>query len=153
MQEQDVEQSAETTVDPGLGGAVAEDESFSAVAGAFPAEAAVVGAADPPPDIAAPSFVYAIGQIEPRFPSLAIEKEFAQVIARREKTDGLGDHQLFAETISERENLYLARQMCWCFLVEGLETYILMPRDPGDFRLLVAAVREDPGREDVDVVI
>ncbi len=43
--------------------------------------------------------------------------------------------------------------MCWVFTIEGLETYILIPRDPADFDLLVEAVRPYPGPSDVDVVI
>jgi hypothetical protein len=38
------------------------------------------------------SYVYAIGRIEPRFPSLSVEKEFAQATARSE-TKGLTDRQ------------------------------------------------------------
>jgi hypothetical protein len=62
------------------------------------------------------SYVYVLGMIEPRFPSMALEKEFAQA-------------------------------------TEGLETYILQPRDPGDFDLLVEAIRPAPRPTDVDAVI
>ena len=37
-----------------------------------------------------PSYVYAIGRVEPRFPSLAVEKEFAQATGRSD-TAGLTD--------------------------------------------------------------
>ena len=37
--------------------------------------------------------------------------------------------------------------------IEGLETYILKPRDPGDLDLLLEAVRSEPRRNDLDVVI
>jgi hypothetical protein len=37
--------------------------------------------------------------------------------------------------------------------IEGLETYILLPRDPTDFDLLIEAFRSSPGVNDVDVVI
>src|SRR3954462_5084321 len=40
------------------------------------------------------SFVYAIGQIEARFPNLAAEKEFAQATGRSD-TAGLTDQQTF----------------------------------------------------------
>jgi len=121
---------------------------------AAPAETAVVAVAEPTAvAVTQPSFVYALGQIEPRFPSLAVEKECAQVIARRGDANGLTDRQLLVETLAERQNRYLARQMCWCFFVEGLETYILVPRDPNDLELLIGAVREDPSREDIDIVI
>ena len=43
--------------------------------------------------------------------------------------------------------------MCWVFTVEGLETYLLIPRDPADVELLIDAVREGPQPTDLDVVI
>ena len=98
------------------------------------------------------SFVYALGQIEPRFPSLGIEKEFAQAVGR---SDGgaMTDRQALQSVLGERANRYLARQMCWVFTIEGLETYILVPRDPADLDLFIEAVRPRPTPADVDVVI
>ena len=98
------------------------------------------------------SYVYALGRIEPRFPSLAIEKEFAQAIGRAE-TAGLTDRQVLHTMLSQRPNRYLARQLCYVFTIEGLETYIVQPRDPADFELLVEAVRPAPRPTDVDIVI
>jgi hypothetical protein len=37
--------------------------------------------------------------------------------------------------------------------IEGLETYILVPRDPADYHLLIEALRPRPRATDVDVVI
>ena len=99
-----------------------------------------------------PSFVYALGRVDLRFPSLGIEKEFAQA-AGRDTTSGLTDRQALRSVLDDPTNRYLARQVCWLFLVEGLETYILFPRDPADFKLLIEAYREDPAGDDVDVVI
>lgn len=100
---------------------------------------------------ASPSFVYALGRIEPRFPSLAVEKEFAQVAGRA--GTGLTDRQALQAVLSDRTNRYLARQLCWVFVIEGLETYLLAPRDPADLDLLVEAVRPRPDPADLDVVI
>jgi hypothetical protein len=101
----------------------------------------------------APSlFAYAIGRVDPRFPSLAVEKEFAQVIGQADTT-GQTDREALRSVLGDRAGRYLARQMCWVFTIEGLETYILVPRDPRDFDLLIEAVRPDPGPSDVDVVI
>jgi len=55
--------------------------------------------------------------------------------------------------LSQRQNRYLARQLCWVMTIEGLETYILTPRDPGDLDLLVEALRPNPTPMDLDVVI
>src|SRR5687768_14531106 len=77
------------------------------------------------------SYVYAIGRVEVRFPSLAAEKEFAQATGRTE-TAGKTDQQAFHAVLSERQNRYLARQLCWVLTIQGLETYLLQPRDPAD---------------------
>jgi hypothetical protein len=101
---------------------------------------------------ATPSYVYAIGRIEPRFPRPSVEKEFTQATGRAE-TAGLTDRQAFQKVLSERQNRYLTRQLCWVMTIEGLETYILAPRDAGDFDLLVEALRPNPTPMDLDIVI
>jgi hypothetical protein len=98
------------------------------------------------------SYVYALGRIEARFPSPAVEKEFAQATGRA-KTSNQTDREAFYAVLSQRENRYLARQLCWVLLVQGLETYLLQPRDPVDIDLLVAAIRPEPSPTDIDVVI
>ena len=100
-----------------------------------------------------PNFVYAIGTIEPRFPMLSLEKECMQATSRLKDTKGLTDQEALLKVISEPHNRYLARQMCWVFKVEGLETYILQARDFIDLEQLIAAVRPNPNNNDVDVVI
>ena len=98
------------------------------------------------------TYIYAMGRIEPKFPSVSIEKEFAQATGRGE-AKGLTDRQTMHSIFSKRENRYLARKICWVMTIEGLETYILKPRDPGDVDLLLEAVRSEPSRNDLDVVI
>ena len=99
-----------------------------------------------------PGLVYVIGQIKPRFPLLSIEKECAQATGRSDTT-GLTDPQALARVLRERSNRYLARQLCWVLSVEGMETYLLVPRDPADLDLLVEALRAEPRSTDLDVVI
>lgn len=103
-------------------------------------------------EIAAPAYVYALGRIEPRFPTLGIEKEFAQATGRAE-TAGLSDRQALQEVLSQPQNRYLVRQMCWVLTIEGLDTYILHPSDPADYELLVEALRPTPRPTDVDCVV
>lgn len=98
------------------------------------------------------NFVYALGTIEPRLPSPAVEKELAQATGRGETT-GLTDRQSLYAVLSQRQNRYLARQLCYILTIEGMETYILQPRDPADLDLLVEAVRPAPRPTDVDAVI
>ncbi|RPJ33286.1 MAG: hypothetical protein EHM35_10680 [Planctomycetaceae bacterium] len=90
--------------------------------------------------------------MEARFPRLSVEKEFAQVTGR-EDTAGKTDQQVFHEVLSKPENRYLVRQMCWVFSVQGLETYVLQPRNPADFDLLVGAIRPRRGPDDIDLVV
>jgi hypothetical protein len=98
------------------------------------------------------SYVYALGRIEPQFPSIAVEKELAQAIGRAE-TAGQTDRQAMQAVLADRANRYLARQMCWVFTIQGLETYLLTPRDPADFELLIDAVRPHATPNSLDVVI
>lgn len=100
----------------------------------------------------APTFVYVIGQIRPRCPTLALEKEYAQATGRSD-TAGLTDPQALWKVLSEPANRYLARQWCWVLTVEGLETYLLVPRDSADVNLLVESLRAEPRKTDLDVVI
>lgn len=76
------------------------------------------------------SYVYALGQIEARFPRPAVEKEMAQVMGRAE-TARLTDGQAFYQVLSQRENRYLARQMCWVFTVQGTRDLPAAPARSG----------------------
>jgi hypothetical protein len=98
------------------------------------------------------SHVYAIGRIEARFPRLSVEKEFAQATGRAD-TAGQTDQEAFYKVLSKPENRYLARQLCWVLTIQGLETYLVQPRDPRDFDQLVEAIRPQPSPMDIDVVI
>ena len=96
--------------------------------------------------------IYALGRIEARFPSPAIEKEFLQAVGRSDSS-GQTNQEALHEALSRRENRYLARKLCWVLKVQGIETYILVPMDPADIELLVDAIRPAPSPLDIDVVI
>jgi hypothetical protein len=102
--------------------------------------------------ITPPSFVYALGKVEWRFPRQSVEKEFAQVMGRTE-TAGQTDREAIHTILTQRQNRYLVRQLCWVLTIEGLDTYILMPRDPADLDLLVEAVRPAPSPLDIDIIV
>jgi hypothetical protein len=114
------------------------DEPVDAVPGPAPAETA--------------QFVYAIGRIEARFPSLGVEKEFAQATGRADSA-GLTDRETAQAVLSDPANRYLARQLCWVLTIEGIDTYILIPHDAPDLDLLIDAIRPAPSPLDIDVVI
>src|SRR5262245_10421476 len=101
---------------------------------------------------ASPTYVYAIGQVQVRFPSPSIEKEVAQVMATS-NTQNLTDSQALHAILTTPENRYLLRQLCWVMAIEGLETYVLQPRESMDYSLLAEALRPTPSVLDLDVVI
>jgi len=108
-----------------------------------------------------PSFVYVLGRIIPKFPSESVEKEYRQAIARegsekskaRSKKDSLTEDETKKVLLTDPQYRYLARQMCWVLTVQGLETYILLPRDAADLGLLCDSLRDMPLPTDIDVVI
>ena len=106
----------------------------------------------PPGSITTSAYVYAQGRIEPRFPRLSVEKEYAQATSRAE-TAGLTDRQTLQAVLSQPENRYLARQLCYVLTIEGLDTYILQPGDTGDLQILIESLRPTPQPGDVDVVV
>jgi len=131
-------------------GPAAGDETIPP--GPQPCPTCAAAAAADPARPAGQAYVYAIGRIEPRFPGPSAEKEFAQA-AGRAGTAGLTDRQVVHEVLSARGNRYLARQMCWVMTIEGLETYLVVPRDPADLDLLVETVRPAPTPMDLDCLI
>src|SRR5262249_49906140 len=96
------------------------------------------------------SYVYALGRIEPRFPRLSVEKEFAQATGRAE-TVNLTNRQALRRVLEQ--NRYLVKQLCWVMTIGGFETYIVFPRDPTDWSVLVETVRPTPQPGDVDLVV
>src|SRR5262245_6297659 len=108
-----------------------------------PPEPAVAAPVAPPTPSAdpAPTFVYALGQIDARFPCLSVEKEMAQA-SRGPHSRGQTDRQALRAALADPRNRYIARNMCWVLEIEKLETYILVPRDPMDLDLLIEAYRE-----------
>lgn len=144
-----------------IGIAADPERPIEAVAVALPTGSRVVPTQEAPPScptcsgdgaMTPPSYVYALGQIEPRFPKLSVEKELAQAIGRAE-TVSLTDRQALHSVLAERQNRYLVRKLCWILTIEGLETYILHPQDPTDWDLLVEALRPTPRAGDIDAVI
>ena len=56
---------------------------------------------------------------------------------RRTDTAGKTDQQTLHAVLSKRENRYLIHELCWVLSIQGLETYLLVPRDSSDLDLLV----------------
>jgi len=99
-----------------------------------------------------PNFIYALGSINPRFPNESVEREYAQVVSRTDNA-GLSDRATLRKLLAAPEQRYLLRQLCWVMSIQGLDTYILYPRDPFLLELLVDSVRPIDHGEDVDLVV
>jgi hypothetical protein len=98
------------------------------------------------------NYIYAIGNIESRFPSISVEKEFAQVLGGLD-TKGKTDREAYFMVLSDPHNLYLARQLCWVMTISGVDTYIVIPRNPSDLILLIESLRSAPNPGWLDAVI
>ena len=63
------------------------------------------------------------------------------------------DRQVMQKVLHDPNNRYLVRRLCWVLLVQGIEHYILVPRDPADYQQLVDAYRAEPKPGDLELVI
>lgn len=97
-------------------------------------------------------YIYAIGNIEARFPTVSIQKEFAQITGRSD-TSGMTDQAVLHETLADTSNRYLARSMCYVMAINNVDTYILQPHDSADLSLLIDATRAGYDSEAIDAVI
>jgi hypothetical protein len=66
---------------------------------------------------------------------------------------GLTHPEIAHKILTDPNNRYVARQICYILTIEGLETYILVPSDPLDFDRLAQALRPAPDVGDIDVII
>jgi hypothetical protein len=98
------------------------------------------------------TYAYAIGRISARFPSIDIEKELYQVV-RGTDTAKLTDSQVLYQVLSQPDNAYLAREMCWVFSVRGVETFTIIPRSGLELTDLVNALNLAPSEGATNVVI
>lgn len=89
-------------------------------------------------------FIYAIGRIKPRFPDLSIENEYRQLLMLKSNTSKKTESQVFYEVLQEYD--YLARELCWTFSIENIDTYIILPKNSSDFAKLVESI--NPNNED-----
>jgi hypothetical protein len=103
-------------------------------------------------DLKSLPYVYALGQIEARFPNRSIEKEYVQII-ERSKSANFEHQQAFYSVLSQPENRYLARKLSWILTKEGVPIYILLPTGPEDLNILLEAIRPSACPLDRQVVV
>ena len=73
------------------------------------------------------SWVYALGKLDVRFPSLGIEREFRQREARTPaaKSESMSRRERVREVL--KANPHLATRVCYVFQVGGLAAYVVVP--------------------------
>lgn len=98
------------------------------------------------------AFVYAVGRLEARFTTLSVEKEFAQASGRAETAD-LRDAHTVQSVLLQPDNRYLARQLCFVFLIDSVEAYVIRPTDEFQLQDLVAALGRESDVTDLQVVV
>jgi PatG C-terminal len=101
------------------------------------------------------SYIYAIGKVVHRFPDRSLEMELAQAISRKPEgeTKNLTDPEVVHQVLSDANNRYIARQICYVLTIGGLEAYILVPSDPLDVDKLAQTIRAVSSPNNIDVII
>jgi hypothetical protein len=101
------------------------------------------------------SYVYAIGKVVHRFPTKSVELELAQATGRKsvEETRGRAHEDVIHQVLTNPDNRYIARQICYVLKIEGVETYILVATDPLDIDRLAQALKPAASLVDIDVII
>lgn len=96
----------------------------------------------------ATGFVYVLGTLRAAFPSETVRKEFEEQIARvYPQPTNVPDEQLIFQVLSQGENLYLAREICWVLQVDGVDTYVLGPRTYVELYDLILAIEPTPAAD------
>jgi PatG C-terminal len=80
-------------------------------------------------------FVYAVGRLQARFPTLGVEREYAQV-ADTPPEAPVRSGQL-KDVLSAPEHRYLARQLCWVFKGPAGDACTVIPREDNDLAELI----------------
>lgn len=94
-----------------------------------------------------------IGTVTAAFPSLSVEKEFAQLLNNPD-FKGLTDRQTMYAVLSKPENRYLARRMCFMHTPYGSgssPSFVLLPEERDDLPLLIDTLKRPVTTEELDV--
>ncbi|MFL6334571.1 MAG: hypothetical protein ACJ754_14760 [Pyrinomonadaceae bacterium] len=101
---------------------------------------------------AAIGFVYAIGTVTARFPNQSVEREFIQVWGRTNYSGPVSNKAMF-EVLSQGQNIYLARSMCWIFQNESVDMYVLQPRSYVELTDFILALDDPIDKVTLDMII
>jgi len=109
------------------------------------------GPAPAPAAPASPNWIYALGHLKVVCPDISTEKEFAQVVGRGEVKGT--DWEVQRSVLTNKDNLYLARQYCFVLTILGMDTYILMTQHSDIFHELLNAISASPSSSNLVLII
>lgn len=96
-------------------------------------------------------YLYAIGKINPVFPSIGLEKEFHRV-AVLSKSAVSEDHLLF-DVLSKEQYHYIAAEMRWVMKINNVKTYLVQPSGIVELKELINTLRPELGMTTYQVII
>lgn len=97
-------------------------------------------------------YIYALGNVEVRFPNKSIENEYIHSLGLPKTTSPI-DNGAFYSVLSQPQNRYLARKLSWVLTKHGKPIYILLPTDPEYLDALLEAIRPPASLLDRSVII
>ncbi|MFI1864999.1 cyanobactin maturation protease PatG family protein [Streptomyces jumonjinensis] len=101
---------------------------------------------------AGPGYVYVLGRVRAVFPDISVQREFGQVAGEAKQADATDADALY-RVLTDPENRYIARQMCYVLSVQGVDTYLLEPADPMELPELLEALRPIADQRDLAVIV
>ena len=105
-----------------------------------------------------PSFAYAVGSIQPYFPSHDLQKEY-EAIVKKLKLEFSDYYKVFTyHTNSDDKKAttyypyrYIAEQLCWVFSIENVDGYIVIPRSQTTLTEIINALQISDATEKSDL--
>ncbi len=99
----------------------------------------------------AQGYLYAIGDIDPVFPSVDIEKEFNRVTVLSKSA--AFDDQLLYDILSRKQYRYIAAEMRWVMKINKVNSYLIIPRGAAELDVLINSLKQEPGKATCQAVI
>jgi hypothetical protein len=97
-------------------------------------------------------FVYAMGTVTGRFPNQSLEQEFRAAWGSTAYNGPITQADLY-RVLSQGQNLYIARDMCWVFQVENVDVYLTVPRSYVELSDLILALAPTPGEVSAALIV
>lgn len=87
-----------------------------------------------------PSYIYAVGEIKPLFPSLGLQKEFEYAATQL----GVAANDFYG-VLSQDQYLYLAEMICWVMSIADQDVYFVKPRSQTELGDLISTLKPNTG--------